>query len=334
MSTAGLTKAIIQIPCFNEAATLPAVLADLPRAIPGIDRVEVLIVDDGSTDATVAIARELGVDHIVQHPSNRGLARAFQTGVDRCLQLGADVIVTTDGDNQYPGRYIPDLVAPILAQEADLVIADRQTARIRHFSPWKKRLQRWGSRIVRAASGTPVPDAPSGFRAYTREAALRLNVLTDYTYTLETIIQAGKKGLTVASVPIEVNPQFRASRLIRNNWSYVKASAATILRLYAFYEPLRTFFYLSVPFFTVGAVLLGRFVFYYLAGERGIGRFLQSLFVGGTAVVIGVLIVILGILADLSAANRRLSEETLYQLRKRELAAARPEDERKEQVIG
>jgi glycosyltransferase involved in cell wall biosynthesis len=334
MSTAVFSKAIIQIPCYNEAATLPAVLADLPRSISGVDRVEVLIVDDGSTDNTVEIARELGVDHIVQHTNNRGLARAFQTGVDRCLQLGADIIVTTDGDNQYPGRYVPDLVAPILKQEADLVIADRQTANIRHFSPWKKRLQSWGSGIVRAASGTPVPDAPSGFRAYTREAALRLNVLTDYTYTLETIIQAGKKGLTVASVPIEVNPQFRESRLIRNNWSYVKRSAATILRLYAFYEPLRTFFYLSLPFFAVGIVLLGRFAFFYLAGERGIGRFLQSLFVGGTAVVIGVLVVMLGILADLSATNRRLTEEMLYQLKKRELESIPSGDVRKEQTIG
>ena len=334
MSTAVFSKAIIQIPCYNEAATLPAVLADLPRSISGVDRVEVLIVDDGSTDNTVEIARELGVDHIVQHTNNRGLARAFQTGVDRCLQLGADIIVTTDGDNQYPGRYIPDLVAPILKQEADLVIADRQTANIRHFSPWKKRLQSWGSGIVRAASGTPVPDAPSGFRAYTREAALRLNVLTDYTYTLETIIQAGKKGLTVASVPIEVNPQFRESRLIRNNWSYVKRSAATILRLYAFYEPLRTFFYLSLPFFAVGIVLLGRFAFFYLAGESGIGRFLQSLFVGGTAVVIGVLVVMLGILADLSATNRRLTEEMLYQLKKRELESIPSGDVRKEQTIG
>jgi glycosyltransferase involved in cell wall biosynthesis len=324
MSTA-IGKAIIQIPCYNEAETLPAVLADLPRSIPGVDQIEILVVDDGSSDGTVEVARSLGVDHIVQHTSNRGLARAFQTGVDRCLQLGADIIVTTDGDNQYPGRFIPDLVAPILQQQADVVIADRQTAKIRHFSPIKKLLQRWGSRIVRAASGTLVPDAPSGFRAYTREAALRLNVLTDYTYTLETIIQAGKKGLTVASVPIEVNPQFRESRLIRNTWSYLKASAATILRLYAFYEPLRTFFYLSVPFFAVGVVLLGRFAYFYLVGERGVGRFLQSLFVGGTAVVIGVLIVILGILADLSATNRRLTEEMLYQLRKRELESARPE---------
>jgi glycosyltransferase involved in cell wall biosynthesis len=332
MSTA-IRKAIIQIPCYNEAETLPVVLADLPRSIPGIDRIEVLVVDDGSSDGTVDVARELGVHHVVQHTSNRGLARAFQTGVDRCLQLGADIIVTTDGDNQYPGRYIPDLVAPILRQEADVVIADRQTAKIRHFSPLKKLLQRWGSRIVRAASGTLVPDAPSGFRAYTREAALRLNVLTDYTYTLETIIQAGKKGLTVASVPIEVNPRHRESRLIRNTWSYVKASAATILRLYAFYEPLRTFFYLSVPFFAVGAILLGRFAYFYLAGERGVGRFLQSLFVGGTAIVIGVLVVILGVLADLSATNRRLAEEMLYQLRKRELESARPGEAGKEQTL-
>jgi hypothetical protein len=239
--------------------------------------------------------------------------------------LGADIIVHTDGDNQYPGRFVPDLVAPILEHEADLVIGDRQTKTIEYFSPVKKLLQNWGSRVVRAASGTRVPDATSGFRAYNREAALRLNVLTDYTYTLETIIQAGKKGLKVVSVPIQVNPVSRKSRLVRSNWNYVKRSASTILRLYAFYEPLRTFFYLSLPFFAVGLFLLGRFAYFYLGGVRGIGRFLQSLFIGGTAIVIGVLIAILGILADLSAANRRLTEEMLY--RHKELQARPQQDQ-------
>jgi len=321
-----MIKLIIQIPCYNEVETLPAVLADLPAAIPGVDCIETLVIDDGSTDGTAAIAAKLSVTHVVRHIGNKGLARTFQTGLDACLRLGADVIVNTDGDNQYPGRFIPDLVAPILRQEADLVIGNRQTGNIEHFTPLKKLLQSCGSWVVRAASGTRVPDAPSGFRAYSREAALRLNVLTDYTYTLETIIQAGKKGLKVTSVPIQVNPQFRESRLIHNNWSYVKRQAATILRLYAFYEPLRTFFYISAPCFAVGLFLLGRIAYYYLIGDQGIGRHLQSLFVGGTAVVVGALIAILGILADLSAADRRLTEETLYRLKKMEsdAAATRP----------
>ena len=321
-----MSKLIIQIPCYNEAETLPAVLAELPASIPGVDCIETLVIDDGSTDGTAEVARRLGVDHIVRHTSNRRLARAFQTGLDTCLKLGADIIVNTDGDNQYPGRYIPDLVAPVLRREADVVIADRQTHAIEHFSPLKKLLQSWGSRIVRAASGTEVPDAPSGFRAYSREAALRLNVLTDYTYTLETIIQAGKKGLTVTSVPIEVNPTTRESRLIQSNWSYVKRSAATILRLYAYYEPLRTLLTLSLPFFGVGFFLLARFVVYCLLGERGIGRFLQSLFVGGTAVVIGVVIAVLGVLADLSAANRRLTEELLFRLKEQKVGTLNKED--------
>ncbi len=311
-----MIKLVIQIPCWNEAETLPQVLAELPREIPGVDCIETLVIDDGSTDDTAAVAQNLGVNHIVRHAHNMGLARAFQSGLDASLALGADIIVNTDGDNQYPGRYISSLIALILSQEADLVIGDRQTGMIEHFSPIKKILQRWGTWVVRLASGTCVSDAPSGFRAYSRETAFRLNVQTNYTYTLETIIQAGKKGLKIASVPIEVNPQFRKSRLIRNNWSYVKHQAATILRLYTFYEPLRTFLYLSSPFFTAGLVLLGRFAYYYLAGDRGIGRYLQSLFIGGTSVVIGILIAILGVLADLGAANRKLTEEILYQIKK------------------
>ena len=310
-----MAKLIIQIPCYNEEKTLPSVLAELPASIPGIDSIQVVVIDDGSTDGTAAVAEEWGVPHIVRHTSNKGLARAFQTGLDTALRLGADIIVNTDGDNQYPGRFIPDLVAPILRQEAEVVIADRRTQSIEHFSPAKKWLQKWGSWVVRMVSGTRVPDAPSGFRAYSRQAALQMNVLTNYTYTLETIIQAGKKGLRIVSIPIEVNREFRESRLVRNNWNYIKRSAATILRLYAFYEPLRTFLYLSSPFFVAGLFLLGRFGYYYLVGERGVGRYLQSLVIGGISVVIGVLIAILGILAEISATNRRLVEDLLCRLK-------------------
>jgi len=309
---------IIQIPCYNEADTLPYVIFNTPREIPGISHVELLIIDDGSTDNTVAVARQLGVHHIIRHPQNRGLAAAFQTGLEACLQLGADIIVNTDGDNQYPGHQIPRLIEPILQGHADIVIGDRQTQTIYHFSPFKKVLQQWGSWVVRMASGTSVPDATSGFRAYSREAALRLTVLTRYTYTLETIIQAGKKGLTITHVPIQVNDPLRASRLIKSNWSYVKHSAATILRLYALYEPFRTFIYLSLPFLLTGLILLGRFGIIYLSGGSGIGRYVQSVVVGGTSLVIGFLLIILGIISDLIAANRMLIEENLYRLKRQE----------------
>ena len=244
-------KLIVQIPCLNEAETLPQTVADIPHHMSGVDEIELLVIDDGSTDRTIEVAQSVGVEHIVSHPGNKGLAAAFQTGLDTCLQLGADIIVNTDGDNQYPGRYIPDLIAPILRGEADIVVADRQTDKIEHFSPTKRLLQRLGSAIVRYVSDTSVPDAPSGFRAFSREAALRLNVLTGYTYTLETLIQAGKKKLTVAHIPITTNPQLRESRLIRNIGMYVTLSARTIVRLFALYEPLRAFTYISLPFFSL-----------------------------------------------------------------------------------
>ncbi len=314
---------IVQIPCFNEAETLPQVVAAIPRRIPGVDRVEILVIDDGSSDATVAVARAAGVEHIVQHPARRGLAAAFESGLEAALSLGADFIVNTDGDHQYPGADIPRLVAPLLAKTADLVIGDRRPARVAEYSPLKRRLQAWGSWVVRQASGTDVPDATSGFRAYSREAALRLNLFTRYTYTLETIIQAGKKGLRLAHVPIEPNPKTRASRLMRSQWDYVKRSAATIVRIYAVYEPLRTFGWLSVPFFAVGAVLIGRFLFMYVFGSlEGVARLIQSLFIGGVSLMIGFLIFLFGVLADLVAANRRLMEETLYRVKRLELNAA------------
>jgi hypothetical protein len=247
------------------------------------------------------------------------LARAFASGLDESLALGADVIVNTDGDNQYPARYIPDLVAPILAGRADIVIANRQVEQIAHFSPVKRLLQGFGSWLVRTVSGTDVPDAPSGFRAYSRDAALRLNILSRYSYTLETIIQAGKMGLTIVSVPVETNPPTRPSRLQRSAWHFVKAQASTIVRLYAFYEPLRTFSYLALPFLLAGLALLARFGFYYIVGERGIGRFAQSVSIGIGLLLVGVIIGLFGIQADVTGKHRQLTQELLYRLKKQEL---------------
>ena len=250
-------KLIIQIPCFDEEQTLPGTLADLPREMPGVDEVEWLVVDDGSTDATVEVARRHGVDHIVRLTNNKGLAAAFQAGLDACLKLGADLIVNTDADNQYYGGDIAKLVEPILAGEADMVIGDRETDQIEHFSPLKKRLQRLGSAVVRRASGTNVPDTTSGFRAYNREAALQLQVVSKFTYTLETIIQAGKQTVAVDHVPIRTNEKTRDSRLFPSMWSYVRRNTASIFRVYALYEPLRLFLAAAAISALVGIVLLG-----------------------------------------------------------------------------
>jgi glycosyltransferase involved in cell wall biosynthesis len=310
-------KLIIQIPCLNEAETLPDVLAGLPRHIDGIDVIEILVIDDGSDDDTAAVARALGVDHVVRHSRNLGLARAFEVGIDRALRQGADIIVNTDADNQYPGRYIVDLVTPILAGEADMVIGDRQIGSIDHFSWSKKMLQRLGSWMVRNVSGTNVPDTVSGFRAYSRDTALRLNVLTQFSYTVDTLIQAGKKGLTIVSVPIETNDPTRPSRLQRGKWHFVRRQAATIVRLYAFYEPLRTFLYISLPFLLVGLFLLLRFG-YFFATENGVGH-VQSVTIGSGLFIVGIFIALFGVQADISSKHRLLTDETLYRLKKLEL---------------
>ncbi len=296
---------------------LPVTMAEFPQQIAGIACIETLIIDDGSEDGTAEIARNLGITHIIQHRQNMGLARTFQDGLNACLQLGADIIVNTDADNQYPGRYIADLVAPILANEADIVIANRQIDKIEHFSPIKKMLQKLGSWTVRTVSGTAVPDAPSGFRAYARDTALRLTVLTRFSYTLDTIIQAGKMGLTIVSIPVETNGPTRPSRLQTSMWHFIKAQASTIVRLYAFYEPLRTFTYLSLPFIVLGLLLYLRFFVNYLSGDGN--RYVQSVTIGTGLFLVGFLIFMFGVLADIISKQRQLTQETLYRLKKLEM---------------
>lgn len=310
-------KLIIQIPCYNEAHSLPQTVADLPRHVPGIDCIETLIIDDGSTDGTADVARSLGINHVVQHRQNMGLARAFQTGLDASLRLGADIIVNTDADNQYPGRYIPELVAPVLAGTADIVIANRQVDSIEHFSPFKKFLQKLGSWTVRTVSGTNVPDAVSGFRAYSRDTALRLHILTNFSYTLDTIIQAGKQGLIIHSIPVETNGPIRPSRLQRSMGHFIKAQASTIVRLYAFYEPLRTFTYIALPFILSGLALWVRFFYAYV--NHASNQFIQSVTIGTGLLLVGLFIFLFGVQADITSKHRQMTQETLYRLKKLEL---------------
>lgn len=313
-------KLIVQIPCYNEEQTLPLVVRSIPLRIDGIDRVEILVVDDGSTDRTIEVARREGVHHIVRHKSNRGLAEAFQTGIDACLRLGADVIVNTDGDNQYPQGDIPRLIRPILERRADVVVGDRQTHQIAHFPRHKKLLQAAGSWAVRLLSGTDVPDAPSGFRAYSREGAMRLNVISKYTYTIETLIQAGMQRTAIASVPIAVNPKTRDSRLMKSLWSYLKQSGATIVRTYAMYQPLKVFFYIGAVLCFVGLLGVLRFLTYYFAGAGG--GHVQSLVLSAAFLIVGFQVVLIGLLADLIAANRKLLENTLYRVKTIEMELA------------
>ncbi len=316
---------IIQIPCLNEETTLPATVADLPESIDGVDRIEYLIIDDGSTDRTVEVARELGVHHLVRFPRNRGLAAAFRAGVDACIRLGADFIVNTDGDNQYSGAAIPTLAAPVISGAADVVIGDRKTAGIAHFSWTKKRLQGLGSWVVRQFSGTSVPDATSGFRCWSREAAMRLNLVNEYTYTLESIIQAGHGGMKIESVEVATNEKLRESRLISSIRRYVSRSAVTILRSYLLYKPFRSFLTLGMVSF-VGGVGLGiRFLWYYSQGH-GSGH-VQSVVLSAALLVIGVQLVMMALLADLVAANRKLTEEGLVRLRRLEASASYPESD-------
>jgi glycosyltransferase involved in cell wall biosynthesis len=310
-------KLVIQIPCLNEEASLPATLADLPRSFEGIDETVIVVIDDGSTDRTTEVARLAGVKHIVRAPVNQGLARAFSAGLDYALRLGADIVVNTDADGQYKGSQIERLIAPILHHEADVVVGDRQPGRLAHFSFPKRVLQVAGSWVVRQLSGTRIPDATSGFRAFSREAALRLNVVSDFTYTLETIIQAGKKQLLVTHVPIDVNPETRPSRLFPGIPSYVVRSASTLVRIYALYEPLRVFTIIGVTLLAGGSVLGGRFVYYYVT-EGGEGH-IQSLILAAVLALAGFQTIMVGLLADLIGSSRRMLEDTLLRVRRLEL---------------
>ncbi len=312
-------KLIVQIPAYNEEASIAQVIRDVPRALPGFDVVEVLVIDDGSRDRTVAEAQAAGANHILSLGHNRGLAFAFQAGLGACLRQGVDVIVNADGDHQYPGEYIAALTQPILDQQADLVICDRQVDQVKHFSVQKRLLERFGSWIVRMASDTSVPDAPSGFRAYSREAALRLFVTSNFSYTLDNLIQAGKRGLRVAHLPISTNPT-RPSKLHRGSWHFVKRQGATIVRAYATYEPLKTFFYLSLPFLLLAAILFVRLFIIFLRNDFALPGNVQSLIVAVMALIVGFLVVIFGLLADRIGESRRLMEEILYRLRRDEAA--------------
>lgn len=300
-------KLIIQIPCFNEEGTLAIALSALPRTVEGFDSVEWLIIDDGSSDNTVQVARDNGVDHIVRHTRNQGLARGFMTGMEACLNLGADVIVNTDADNQYNAGDIPALTEPVVKGRADIVVGARPIETIEHFSPVKKLLQKLGSWVVRVASNTDIPDAPSGFRAMSRNAAQQLMVFNDYTYTLETIIQAGQKNMAITSVPVQVNEDLRPSRLFKSIPAYIKKSVFTIVRIFAIYRPFRFFGYIGAALFLAGFLVGGRFIWFYLKGA-GDGH-VQSLILAAVLLLMGFQTVLVAFLADLLSANRKLSEQ-------------------------
>jgi glycosyltransferase involved in cell wall biosynthesis len=312
-----MRKLIIQIPCFNEVAVLPETLRALPRSVPGFDLVEWLVVDDGSRDGTAEVARRCGVDYIVVLPQNKGLARAFMAGIEASLKAGADVIVNTDADNQYDAGSIPDLVRPIVDGKAQIVIGARPIMQVREFSLIKKLLQRVGSAVVKMASRAPVPDAPSGFRAIDREAALRMCVFSDYTYTLETIIQAGRNNISLTSVDIKVNPVVRPSRLVKSIPSYVRRSLFTIVRIFVLYKPLRFFLFLGTLFLVPGIALGTRFLIHYYAGD-GNGH-IQSLILTAILLVSAVLMYLAGVITDLIAANRVLLEEVRMRLLRAEV---------------
>jgi glycosyltransferase involved in cell wall biosynthesis len=308
-------KLVVQIPCLNEEATLPLVLQSIPKKIAGIDEIIVLVIDDGSTDKTVTVARQHGVRHFVHHVRNQGLGRSFHDGVFKALELGADIVVNTDGDNQYPQDRIADLVQPIILGEADIVIADRQTHQIEHFSATKKLLQRLGSAVVNQAAGTNLPDAASGFRAYSRESLLRLNTITRFSYCTETIIQAGYKGLHIASIPVDTNPKLRESRLFKSTWQHVRKSAITIIRAYVMYRPYIIFGWLGGLLFLSGLIPFARFAYFSIKDGTTRGH-IQSLLIGSLLMIAAFLCLVLNIIADLVRINRILTEDNLEQTKR------------------
>ena len=328
---------IIQIPCLNEAETLPGTLADLPRSLPGIDRIEVLVIDDGSRDGTADVARTHGVAHVVRLRRRKGLAAAFMAGIDAAVKLGADYIVNTDADNQYVGADIALLIEPLMKGEADIVIGDRNIKALSEMSAQKKLLQRLGSWVVRQVSGTEVPDTTSGFRAYTREAALRMTIVSEFSYTIESIIQAGKNRLAIAHVPVRTNPRVRPSRLFDSVFAYVKASGATIVRIYAMYEPLKVFSYIGASIFTIGLAITVRFIYYYLTGT-GRGH-VQSLIIAAVLMIVGFQVLLIGLVSDMISGNRKLLEDLMYRIRSLEIdlgagERAREAELRERQPVG
>ena len=310
-------KLIIQIPCFNEEHTLPQTVNDLPNQIEGIDEIEYMIIDDGSSDKTIEVARSLGVHHIVVNKNIKCLARTFRKGLDECLKRGADIIVNTDGDNQYAGWDVAKLVVPILEGKADVVVGDRKTNDIEHFSPLKKLLQRVGSYVVKKVSGVKVPDAVSGFRAYSREAALQLNIISPFSYTIEALIQSGKKHMAVTHVPVETNAKTRESRLFTSIPKFIERQVTTILRMYTMYQPLRVFVLLGALITLIGLIPIVRFLIFYMMGD-GDGH-IQSLILGGVLTLLGIITFLIAIIADLINFNRQLIEQTLEKVRRMEL---------------
>lgn len=310
-------KLVIQIPCYNEEKSLPITLNDLPKHIDGIDEIEVLIIDDGSMDRTVEVAKELGVNNFVEMPHNSGLAKAFVAGINKALEIGADIVVNTDADNQYCAADIEKLVKPILAGEADIVIGSRPVSEIEHFSPLKKLLQKLGSGVMRLISSTKVEDAPSGFRAFSRNAAMQLNVFDNYTYTLETIIQAKAKGLILKCVPIRVNPDLRKSKLVRNMFDYIRRSVFTMIRMFIIYRPFRFFAILAGMFFLVGALIGLRFLYYFVF-ESGAGH-IQSLILSAILIITGVQVGVIAVLSELLSINRKILEDIQKRLKLQDL---------------
>jgi len=319
-------KLIIQIPCLNEAESLPRTLAALPKRIEGIDKIETLVIDDGSTDATAEIAKKNGVNHVVRLTKRKGLARAFAIGLDASLKRGAEIIVNTDADGQYKGEDIPRLVKPILEGRADIVIGNRDIEGVKQFSPLKKRLQRLGSWVVRSLAGSTIADATSGFRAYNKEAALRLNIISDYTYTLESIIQAENKGLAIENITISTNPVDRPSRLFKSIPEYIKRSVLTIVRVYAMFNPFSLFAKIGTVFIFVAVLIGARFIYYFILTGGIVGK-TQSLILAAILSIIGFQLIIISIIADLIAANRKLLEDTLLRTKKIEIKLSQHKDQ-------